>query len=509
VEWRPVQVFTASAAPSASWRDGYLVPINLIGHAMPPSTEKSLTDGPDEGLLAPRRYFALAAVLAAMVLVVLDGAIANVALPTIAGALRVSPGGSVWVVTGYQLALVIAILPCGALGESLGYRPVFIGGALLFTAASVLCALSPSLPWLVAARFFQGFGGACLMALGVALLRFVYPHRRLGAVIGWNSLVIALSAAVGPTVGATIISVSSWPWLFAVNLPVGAVVVLLSRALPNPRGSARELDLVSVALNAGTFGSLVLAAEFFVARPWLGSALLAAAFFCLVALIVREMPREAPLIPLDLLRDVSFRISVIASVSCFAGQMASYIALPFYLQHGLGQDAFTTGLYMTPWPLTVAFAGPISGRLADRLSTAWLCAAGGLCLAAGLALACAWPLRGNLLPIVPFTMLSGMGFGFFQVANNRNMFMSAPRERSGAAGGMQGTARLVGQTTGAVIMTMLFSLASLQSAPRIGLAVAAVLTLAGGLVSLLRIGHGIGSSRMGRPRRTRKIKAPA
>ena len=101
------------------------------------------------------------------------------------------------------------------------------------------------------------------------------------------------------------------------------------------------------------------------------------------------MPRAAPLIPLDLLRGGPFRISVIASVCCFAAQMVSYVALPFYLQHGLGQDAFTTGLYMTPWPLTVAVAGPISGRLAERVPTAWLCAAGGVCLAVGLALAAA------------------------------------------------------------------------------------------------------------------------
>lgn len=259
------------------------------------------------------------------------------------------------------------------------------------------------------------------------------------------------------------------------------------------RREPRKLDLVSVALNAGTFGPLVLGVDLLVAQPWLGGALLALAAMSLVVLIRREIPRQAPLIPLDLLRDGSFRISVIASVCCFGGQMASYVALPFYLQHGLGLDAFTTGLYMTPWPLTVAFAGPLSGRLADRVSTGWLCAAGGVCLASGLALASLWPLHGNLLPLVLFTMLSGLGFGFFQVPNNRNMFLSAPRERSGAAGGMQGTARLVGQTAGAVIMTLLFSLASAEAAPRIGLAIAAGLALAGGIVSVLRVGRNAGS----------------
>jgi DHA2 family multidrug resistance protein-like MFS transporter len=190
-----------------------------------------------------------------------------------------------------------------------------------------------------------------------------------------------------------------------------------------------------------------------------------------------------------LLRDYSFRISVIASVFCFSGQMASYVALPFYLQHGLGLDPLATGLYMTPWPLTVAFAGPISGRLVGRVPTAWLCAAGGVCLAFGLALTCLWPLHGSPLPLVFFTMLCGLGFGFFQVPNNHSMLLSAPRERSGAAGGMQGTARLVGQTTGSLIMTMLFSLVSVESAPRIGLGLAAILALAGGLVSVLRVGR--------------------
>jgi DHA2 family multidrug resistance protein-like MFS transporter len=136
------------------------------------STLTQTTVADDEGLPEPQRTQAVAAIFAALVLVVLDGAIANVALPTIASTLHVSPAASVWVVTGYQLALVMALLPCAALGESLGHRRVFIGGVVVFTVASALCSLSPSLPWLVAARFIQGLGGACLMALAVALLRF-------------------------------------------------------------------------------------------------------------------------------------------------------------------------------------------------------------------------------------------------------------------------------------------------------------------------------------------------
>lgn len=440
-----------------------------------------------QGLLqGPRRVLAIASVLAAMVLVVLDAAIANVALPTIAHALQVTPALSVLVVKAYQTALVMALLPCAALGESLGYRRVFTAGVVLFTVASALCALSPSLPWLIASRFLQGLGGAAVMALGVALLRCIVPDHKLGAAIGWNALTVALSSAAGPTLGAVILSGASWPWLFAVNLPIGLAVVLASRALPHVRGTARKVDLISVALNASALAALVIGTELLPIRPSLAVALLFAAGLALWTLVRREVALVAPLIPLDLLRSASLRISVIASFCCFAGVTVSMVALPFYLQHSLHQGTLATGLYMTPWPLTVAFAAPIVGHLANRISTAWLCATGGAFLAAGLAASALWPLQGDPLPLVPLVMLCGLGFGLFQVPNNRNMFLSAPRERSGAAGGMQGTARLLGQTMGAVIATLLFTLASVDAAPRIALGIGAALTLVAGLMSTLR-----------------------
>jgi DHA2 family multidrug resistance protein-like MFS transporter len=381
----------------------------------------------------------------------------------------------------------MALLPCAALGESVGHRKVFTVGVALFVGASVFCALSPSLSWLVAARFLQGLGGAAVMALGVALLRAVVSEGRLAVAIGWNALAVALASAAGPTIGAAILSVASWPWLFAINLPLGLLVLLAGRALPQSSGTARRLDLLSVALNAGTFASFVIGAELLSAQPLLAVTLIAAAAISMRALVRRERPKDAPLIPLDLLRGDSFRLSVVASVLCFAGVAAGLVALSFYLQHGLGQSVWMTGLYMTPWPIAVAVAAPLAGRLAGHVSTAWLCAAGGICLAAGLATTAVWPMNGNLLPLVLLTILCGLGFGLFQVPNNQNMFLTAPRERSAAAGGMQATARLAGQTTGAIIMTLLFTLASAEAAPRIGLGISAVLALAAGLVSLLRV----------------------
>jgi MFS transporter, DHA2 family, multidrug resistance protein len=156
---------------------------------------------------------------------------------------------------------------------------------------------------------------------------------------------------------------------------------------------------------------------------------------------------------------------------------------------------------MIPWPLTVAFAAPFAGRLADRVTTAWLCAGGGAALAMGLGAIALFPLKDNPLTLVPLTMLCGLGFSLFNVANNRNIFLSAPRERSGAAGGMQATARLIGQTAGAVTMTLLFTMASTTVAPQIGLGIAAALTLVAGLVSTLQVSPLESKTHYGRSRR--------
>lgn len=424
----------------------------------------------------------IAVVLAAMTLVVLDAAKVGVALPSIAQSLHVTPAVSVWVVLAYQTALVMALMPCAALGDGLGHRRVFTGGVALFTVASGLCSLAPSMPWLVAARFVQGLGGAAVLSLGVALLRGIVPEPRFGSVIAWNALVVALSTAAGPVVGSTLLSGTGWPGLFAVNLPLGLAVLFGSRVLPGLSGTAAWPDPVSVALNAASFAAGVGGVNQLPTRPGLGVLLVLGAVLGLGALVRRELPKSAPLVPFDLFRLRPFRISMIASVCCFAGQAAAMVALPYHLQRGLGQDALRTGLYMTAWPLAVAVTAPVAARLVRRVSAPRLCAAGCIALAAGLATAALWPLRGGPLHLVPCTVVCGLGFGLFNIPNNRTLFLTAPSERSGAAGGAQGTARLAGQTAGALIMTLLFSMVSTAVAPRLGLGIGAGLALVAGLM---------------------------
>ena len=429
---------------------------------------------------------AIFAVLSAMTVVVLDGGITQVALPSLAAVLESSPAQAVQVVSIYQAGLVMALLPCGALGEQFGHRRVFATGLGLFVLGALGSAMSPSLNWLLAARLIQGFGAAAVMALGIALLRFTVSHDQLGTAIGWNALTVALASAAAPSIGAVLIAVMDWHWLFVVGLPLAACALAATRALPQTPRTSAALDIVSVTANAALFVLLILSVQIAMKRPLLAVALFIAAVLAGTVLFRRESAKPLPLVPVDLLRVPSFRLSVVASVCCFAGQTAGLVALPFHLQGAFGQSVFNTGFYVTAWPACVAITALAAGWLSDRVSTAALCAAGGTLLSAGLAGVACWPETCSPLTLVPWIALCGVGFGLFQSPNNRNLFLSAPAHRSGTAGGMQGTARVAGQIIGASAAALFFSLNPPGMAPKFAMTFAATLALLAGLTSLCR-----------------------
>jgi MFS transporter, DHA2 family, multidrug resistance protein len=441
-----------------------------------------------DGLPTPRRYWAILAIGLALTLAVLDSAIANVALPTIAADLHASPAASIWVVNAYQLATVISLLPLAALGEIIGYRRVYQAGLVLFVVASLGCALSRSIDALAAARIVQGFGAAGVMSVNGALVRFTYPQNRLGQGIGINAMVVSISAAVGPTVASGILSVAPWPWLFGVNVPIGlAAIAVAAFALPKTPTSGRRFDWQSALLNALAFGLLIFGVEMWGrGSPLFGVSAVAAGLVAGVILCLRELPRPAPLVPFDLLRIPIFGLSVATSICSFTAQMLAFVSLPFYFQTVLGRSAVETGLLMTPWPVAVAVAAPIAGHLADRCPAGLLGGIGLAILAVGLALLSQLAPHAGVADIVWRMAISGIGFGIFQSPNNRAMMSSAPRRRSGAAGGMLATARLIGQTAGAAGVALIFRLQG-HSATNLTLIVAAVVSAVAACVSLTRL----------------------
>jgi DHA2 family multidrug resistance protein-like MFS transporter len=441
-----------------------------------------------DGLPVPRRYWSAAAIWLALSMAVLDGAIANVALPTIAADLGASPATSIWVVNAYQLTITILLLPLAALGDRLGYRRIYIPGLVLFTIGSLGCALAHSLAGLIAARVFQGVGAACIMSMNAALVRATYPSKMLGRGIGYNALVLSISAAAGPTLAALILSVGKWPWLFLINLPIGvAAVVVGLKSLPRAGGHGHRFDWAAAILSGIMMGSTVFGAETFARESEaVGAVLIAGGLGAGVWLVRREWGDPAPLFPVDLLKIRIFSMSIATSTVSFAAQMLAYVTLPFLFQSVMGRSAFATGLLMTPWPLALGVIAPIAGRLADKVRAGLIGGIGLAIFAAGLLALSRLGVHPNTLDIAWRMAVCGIGFGLFQSPNNRTIVGSAPRNRSGAAGGMLATARLLGQTTGAVIVGMAFHLAGVRVGPSL-LAASAVAALIAAGLSLLRL----------------------
>ena len=292
----------------------------------------------DEGLPLPQRYRAILAIALGIMLAVLDGAIANVALPTIARELKTSDAGVIWVVNAYQLVITMLLLPLASAGDIYGYRRVYRVGLVVFTVFSLACAVSDSLAMLTLARVLQGVGAAAIMSVNSALLRFIYPRSLLGRGLAFNGLVVALSSASGPSVASAILSIASWHWLFAVSVPVGLAALLASRDLPPTPHSPRRFDFASAGLNALFFGFLIIGVDAIGhGGSWIAVAsALGAAIIAGIGLVLRQLSRAAPLLPIDLLGIPLFALSIGTSVCSFAAQMMAYVSMPFYLQHSFG-----------------------------------------------------------------------------------------------------------------------------------------------------------------------------
>ncbi|WP_421506166.1 MFS transporter [Erwinia rhapontici] len=448
-------------------------------------------ESPTDGLPLPQRYGAIVAIALGITVAVLDGAIANVALPTIARELHASPAQSIWIVNAYQLAIIVSLLSLSFLGDMLGYRRVYQCGLVLFTCTSLFCALSDSLSMLTFARVLQGFGGAALMSVNTALIRIIYPQRHLGRGMGINSLIVAVSSAAGPTVAAAILSFASWQWLFLINIPVGiAALYLALRFLPDnqQKSQGQRFDVASGVMNALTFGLLISLLSGF-AQGVDGRLLLAELLLLLIVgtlFIRRQLRMTFPLLPVDLFRIPVFALSIGTSVCSFCAQMLAMVSLPFFLQSALGRSEVATGLLLTPWPLATMVMAPIAGRLIERVHAGLLGAIGLAMFASGLfalALLPASPADGD---IIWRMILCGAGFGLFQSPNNHTIISSAPRHRSGGASGMLGTARLLGQASGAALVALMFNLFATQGT-HLSLLLAGSFATVAALVSALRI----------------------
>jgi DHA2 family multidrug resistance protein-like MFS transporter len=440
-----------------------------------------------EGLPTPRRYLAIAAVSFGTALVVIDGAIPSVALPTLARDLGVTGSEAVLVVTVYQLVLVMTLLPFSALGDRLGHRRLYQLGQLVFTVASLLCFFARSLPFLLVVRAAQALGAGAALSVSSALVRAIYPPRQLGRGLGVNSVVVSISAAIAPTLGGFILAFGSWPWVFASAIPFAILSLVLGRHLPEPELHAQDFDMLGAVLCAATFGLVISGLESLVhgSSPVVSSAIVATGALIGVFFVRREAGEARPIMPVDLLARPVFALSTLGAFAAFIASMSLILSLPFRLEHAYGFSPSAVGALIAPWPVTTMFVAPAAGALSDRVP-AGLLGGIGMTVATAALLLLAWlPAHPGYADIAWRMALCGAGFGLFLSPNARLIIGSAPRERAASAGGLISTTRLTGQTLGATLVAALLALGD-GSGPVPGL-VAAGLAVLAGLCSLARL----------------------
>lgn len=444
-----------------------------------------------DGLPLPRRIWAIVAIGFALSMSVLDINISNVVLPTLAHDFDTSPSVTTWIVNGYQLAIVVSLLSFSSLGEIWGYRKVFISGVILFCITSLICALSDSFWTLTTARVFQGFSASAITSVNTALLRQIYPKSQIGRGMGINAMIIAISAAAGPSVASGILSIASWHWLFAINLPLGLVALTLGiKFLPRQEENRqRKFDTISAVANAITFGLLIYTLDGFAHHERYDYLILQLIVLLVVGTyyVSRQLGQEAPLLPLDLLKIPIFRLSILTSVCSFTAQMLAMISLPFFLQNTLGHSEVMTGLLLTPWPLASLITAPIAGYLVERIHPGILGSVGMVIFGIGLFSLSSLDAASSVISIVWRLALCGAGFGIFQTPNNSTIISSAPPRRSGGASGMLGMARLMGQTLGTTFVALLFSWIAGGKSTEVCLITGSVFALIAAVVSSLRL----------------------
>ncbi|MCA1407204.1 MFS transporter [Ensifer sp. IC3342] len=465
------------------------------------STTRPMEAIAEAGERTPSFRWALAALSLSMLLSSLGTSIANVGLPALAEAFDASFQEVQWAVLAYLLAITTLIVSVGRLGDMVGRRHLLISGIALFTLASVLCGVAPTLSMLIAARAAQGLGAAIMMALAMALVGETVPKARTGSAMGLLGTTSAIGTALGPSLGGLLIAGLGWRAIFLAGVPLGVAAFFLAlRALPVDREAPKDragFDAIGTLLLALTLAAYALAMT--IGRGSFGPlnmGLLLAAIFAGALFVLAEARTASPLLRLAMFRDPVLSAGLTMSALVSTVMMATLVVGPFYLSRGLDLDAALVGLVMSAGPLVAALAGVPAGRLVDQLGAQPMTVAGLAAIAAGAFLLSLFPagfgVAGYVAPIVTVTA----GYALFQAANNTAVMKDVGPSERGIVSGMLNLSRNLGLVTGASFMGAVFALAvgtseitaaapeAVAAGMRITFAVAAVLIVAALVVAV-------------------------
>jgi EmrB/QacA subfamily drug resistance transporter len=405
-----------------------------------------------------------------MLLSSLGTSIANVALPTLAQAFNASFQQVQWIVLAYLLAITTLIVSAGRLGDIIGRRRLLLAGIFLFTMASVLCGVAPTLWLLIAARAVQGVGAAVMMALTMAFVGETVSKDRIGGAMGLLGTMSAIGTALGPSLGGVLIAGLGWRAIFLVSAPIGVLTLVLAYyALPADRQALKTgpgmgragFDKMGTLLLALTLAAYALAMT--IGRGSFGSlniGLLLAAVSGAVVFVLVELRVASPLIRLRMFRDRVLSAGLVTSALVSTVLMATLVVGPFYLVHALGLDAAAVGIVFSVGPLVVALTGVPAGRIADRFGAQRMTIVGLIGIAVGCSLLSLLPatlgIPGYVAPIIVITL----GYALFQTANNTAIMTDVRPDQRGVVSGMLNLSRNLGLITGASAMGAVFAFAT-------------------------------------------------
>ncbi|WP_269453206.1 MFS transporter [Yinghuangia sp. ASG 101] len=431
---------------------------------MPQPGPPGRNDDPD--VKSPRTYrrsYALTLLCAGMLMVILDGTIVTVALPAIGDDLGFSSADLAWVMNIYMIAFGGLLLLAGRLGDIFGRKRMFLAGIAVFTAASLLCGVAASPEMLLVARFVQGAGGAKASAVSLGMIVTLYPEpAEQGKAIGAFSFIGAAGASLGLVLGGVLTEAASWHWIFLVNLPIGAVTLLLATrvlAADTPTGPRGKADVVGAALVTAGLMLLVYAvvkAESYgwgAAKTW---ALVAGAFALLAGFAVRQARAATPLLPLRTFRSRKVTGANLIQILTIAAMFGFQVLVVLYMQHVLGYGSAKSGWAMLPTAAAIgAVSLGVSARLIARFGPRNVLVAGLLALTAGMLYLVRVPVDGSyavdLLPV--FVLLGGGGLVLPALAT---LAMSDARpEDAGVVSGLFNTTQQIGAALGVALLNTL------------------------------------------------------
>ncbi|HSP72968.1 MAG TPA: DHA2 family efflux MFS transporter permease subunit [Gaiellaceae bacterium] len=409
-----------------------------------------------------RTLWAFVITSTAAFMVTLDNLVVTTALPVIRVDLHASIEGLEWTVNAYTLTFAVLLLTGAALGDRLGRRLMLSVGLGLFVVGSAAAALAPSIDALVAARAFQGIGGAIVAPLTLTILSAAVPNEKRGVALGAWGGVTGLAVALGPVVGGAIVSGISWQWIFWLNVPIGLVLIPLAlRRLDETFGPDRALDVPGLALASAGLLGIVWGLVRGNGQGWTSPEIvgsLAAGALLTAAFVAYELRASKPMLPMRFFRSRSFAASNLASIAMSFGMFGSIFLLAQFLQTVQHFSPLAAGVRILPWTLMPIFIAPLAGAFSDRIGGRPLIAAGLTLQAASLAwlAAVTTPDVAYVQLVGPF-LVAGAGMALFFAPIANVVLSSVGKAEEGKASGANSAIRELGGVFGVAVLASVFS----------------------------------------------------